>query len=229
MNPSRLASKKNVILLAAVAVVIVFMVGSYYAKQSRLQKQAALGGEVEFFLKDWPLSRHEFGFIKFHASKISHVVDLVVSLPIANVPFEATVRAFDNTYPLRGKMDIDRKQFKAIFVQNFRTKNFGVAVNQLFLNQSGMKFGESFKIGNFNFQIRGLVAALPDASGQELVSTVPFVMMKHWMKPKGMFEAAGNRRLYYRALSKKLSAEDIEQEFRKKFPKSVTAIRRWDQ
>ena len=229
MNAQHLASKKNVILLAIIAALIVYFVVSYAVKHARLEKQEKLGGQVELFSSNVAITPQEFGFMRGNSVRFSHVADIRTPFSLSKGIFESQVRVMDNTYPLRGKMQLDRKQFKLIFPFDRESKSFGVAVNQVFLDQAGLKFGDGFVMNNIRYQVRGLIEKLPDEAGQAMLNAGPLLLIKHdTMRGSGMMKNATKRDFRYRILPKKMDSAQFEKRFRQTFPKSTVAIRQWD-
>lgn len=228
MQHGFLASKKNVIILVVVAVAVVLMVVSYYMKKQRLEKQTALGAQIEVVMDDVVLPKDENKFIARAATKRAVVADMTTPLQLPGGPIEVNVRAFDRAYPLFGAMKLDRGRFKKVFTEDIKNKSFGVAASAAFLGQSGMKMGDTFMVQGITYQIRGIVESLPDESGSRLVQT-PLLLITHKaMRGSGMFKYASRRQMLYRISSNKVSAARFEREFRQSFPNSVAKINRWD-
>ncbi len=227
MNIKIFIAKKNYIILAALFLLISLLALSYYRKEDRIKRQTMLGGEVEL-ISDALLHRNEWNFLRGNTARFVLVADLRTSIPLPSGVFETNVRAWD-LQPLRGNIEIDKKHFKICFIEDWKTKTFGVSVNQLFLDVSGLKFGDIFKMGTNNYQIRAIIKSMPDSAGKLLMEE-PFLMVKHIpMRGSGMFQNATKRELRYLILTKGISAKAWEEKFKKTFPKTRTIVRRWDQ
>ena len=227
MTESVLASKKNVIVAVVTLLAVALMVGSYFTKKSRIQKQIELGGQVEVSFDRVP-NPGEYGMIRQGSERFSLVNDMATSVLVAGQPFAINLRAIDSNYPLVGKFDIDRKQFKMALIHDARTKTYGVVVNEFFLEQSGLKFGDKFTAGGNNYHIRAMIKSIPDLAGQQM-NEKPFVLLRHEaLRGSEFFKIASKKTLRYRILNQKLSPADWEKLYRQKLPKSNAIITRWD-
>jgi len=224
MSWRALASKKNVIILIVV-VTLVLLASSYRAKRAVVQHKVALGGQVELVVPG-RLFGAEIAFLRAQSAKISIVMDMTTKLPLPKDEFEAHVRAIDNNYPMQGELKLDPGLFKTVFIADTRNNLFGVAVNQLFLKRTGMQLGETFTMGNKNYQLRGLILSLPDESGKAM-NKYPLLLLKDYaMAGSGMFMYSSQHELRYRLFSRGLSPEAWEAAFKKQFPKSTVVINR---
>ena len=228
MESKGLASKKNVIILSAVVISVLLMLGSYYAKQSRLKKETLLGGQVEV-VDVVPLPPPMWNFLRANWIKDAFVADLKTPLPLPTGEFMSNVRSFTFTYPLRGAMKITPMPGVGdVFGSDDAKRLYGVAVNQWFLTQSGMKLGDTFTMREKTYQLRGLIESLPDISGQE-ANKGPFLMLRHHVEiGNGMWDAAVQRRARYFFLTNTLSPRQFQQEFKKRFPQSTAIVSRAD-
>jgi len=230
MQRTVLASKKNVIILVVVAIATVLMFSSYYMKKDRLEKQTALGAQIELVSREVEIPKAEEKFLRSQATKYSLLADLVTSLPLPNGPMEANVRVIAIApYPLYGVPKFDRGKFKRISIEDKAKKFYGVSVSRAFLTQSGMKMGDTFKMAELTYQIRGVVEWLPDEAGLKLLATPFLLLSSQAMSGSGMYKYASKRTWLYRITSNKISAARFEKEFKQRFPHSVTKINRWDQ
>lgn len=227
MIKSILASKKSIIILTIVVVSILLTLTSYYMKKARLERETRLGGEIEI-ISSGPLSPAEYRFVRGNAAKLSYVADLKTPLPLPNGVFLSNVRGFDKSYPLRGNMQINPMGMRGVFIHDKRKQLFGVAVNQLFLDQTGMKIGDIFSMNRRNYQLRGVILWLPDASGQAM-NKEPLLMLRDYAERRnGMWANSSMHGLRYRLISKRISAKNFQAEYKKQFPTSSVTINRAD-
>ena len=227
MKNNVLASKKNVIILSAIAVSIVLMLGSYYSKRSQIQKKTALGGQIQL-VTNGPLSGPEYVFVRGSAAKLSYVADMKTPLPLPGGLFVSNVRGFDGDYPLHGAIKFNKMNNKIIFIADSNKQLFGVAVNQLFLDQTGMKLNDIFTMNKKKYQLRAIIESLPDLSGQAM-NKEPLLMLRDYVEVgNGMWRDATQHNLRYNLSTKKYSSQQFEKEFKKRFPASKTVIKSAD-
>jgi putative ABC transport system permease protein len=224
-----LASKKNVIIGVA-ALVVIFMVGSYYMEQKHLHKKVLLGGPVELVVQNAPVSKMEWSFIKKNSSKVAVLNDMVTDLPLTKGVMQASVRAFSKSYPLRGTLNLERTRFKVVFSVDKKQNLYGVAVNKEFLKRSGMDIGESFTMGSKNYQLRALINDLPDTVGNNLNDKEPLMLLNvSAMYGSGMYANAMQREVRYLIQpKKKVSARKWIGMYKRSFPRSIAVVKRWD-
>lgn len=232
MKNSALASKKNVIVLSAVALAIVLMVGSYYAKQSRIKKMTALGGHIELVSEQEPFSPSVNAFINARSPKWALVVDLKTTLSLPSGPFESNVRMIGDRYPLimppPGHPWVHNK-LGLIFISKPKQKLFGAAANQAFLDKTGVKIGDVLKMKDVSYQVRGTFDSLPDDSGKSMAAE-PLLVIKYYVEPgSGIMEAASKRTYHFFILENRLSTANWEKLFKAKLPNMPVTVRRWDE
>lgn len=258
MGNGVLASKKNVIILTVIVLAIVLMLSSYYAKQARIRKQTALGGQIELVSKGAGFPKRVFDFVNSHSLKNSYVVDLETTLTLPSGPFESNVRIIDWKYPIMGVMQIDNSQFKNVFSEDKKKrtekimetppaakgkgakvaepvekivvvveKTFGVAVNQAFLDKTGMRIGETFKMNANNYQLRGVLQALPEDGGKKLMSE-PLLCLKHFQVGGSNMYPTATASTYHYFVNKIANNSDWQANFKKSAPNVNVVINRWD-
>ncbi len=229
MIRSVLASKKNIIVISAVVITLALMIGSYYTKKSRIQKQAELGGISEIVSDNVPLPPPEYDFARTRVMRFSHVADIKTTLTLPSGDFESNVRVVDAQYPLVGYPNLDRSKFNPIFSFMPQKKIFGVAVNKAFLEKTRMEIGQSFKMNDITYQLRGTINTLPDISGQKLMQEGPLLMLRHpAVAGSGMFKAATVKTFRYRLMHPRVATKLWEKSYRERFPKSTVVINKWD-
>lgn len=227
MERGILASKKNVIILSVVALAVVVMLVSYYMNQSRLTKQRALGGYIELVHGD-RFPREVTQFVKARAQKYSYVVDLKTPITAAQGSIESNVRIIDDRYPLMGKVGYERGKNRIIYTSDDRQRLYGVAVNVPFLNATGMKLGDTFKMNKMNYQIRATFETLPDDGGKKLAAE-PLLILKHSAVPgSGFYKYASSKTFHIFIIDKRTSAKRWENLFKGELPQSPVKINRWD-
>ncbi len=104
---------------------------------------------------------------------------------------------------------------------------FGVAVNQVFLDKTGMKIGETFKMNANSYQLRGLIKSFPDDGGQKLMSE-PLLILKHFQVPGGLMYPLASRRTYHLFINKMAKNSEWQENFKRSVPNAQVIIKRWD-
>lgn len=227
MRAGQLASKKNVIIYVIAGLLTAYTLTSYYVKKSRVDRQMAVGGQIELVVSE-PLPKLEYEFMYDNSSTISSVMDLKLTFPLVNGPLLTNVRVFDGNYPLRGRMNIDNRGMGDVFTEDKVTNTFGVAANQLFLDMSSMKIGEIFTYRGRNYQLRGVINSLPDRAAIKMSKAPLLIMRENAERGSGMWDAAQSHVLRYRLVTKTVSTRQWEEKFKNRFTQSSTAIYRWD-
>ncbi|MDX2072869.1 MAG: hypothetical protein SFX19_00715 [Alphaproteobacteria bacterium] len=219
-----MASKKSIIAITVITASALVMLGSHYSKEKQMKPLVAMGGQIELLAPE-AVPEPEYRYIRGNSTQLSYIADMKVPLTLPNGVFLSNVRGFDGFYPLQGQMEVEGRSISDIFIVDESKQLHGVAVNQLFLDKTGMKIDDRFSMNGRNYELRGVIKSLPDDSGKQM-NEEPLLMLRDYAeRGNGMWEIATKRGLRYRMISKRLAPRQLQLDFSMRFPKSTTVIK----
>ena len=124
------------------------------------QGQVLLGGDVEFALIHREMTGNELSFINGKGT-VSRVETLRAMALAADATALVEIKAVDGLYPLNGNVVLEN----ALPLQAATAQQggiYGVAVDPLLLGKLKTAVGGHIKIGNIEFEVRGVIKTEPD-------------------------------------------------------------------
>lgn len=209
------------ILIACIAIGVatVAMVGAVGASlQSALARDGRLllGGDIEFRLTHRaaePAERVLFSGL----GKVSEVVDFIGRAQSEGVSVLAMVRAVDNAYPHSGTVETEGEgtlEQQLAWQDGIR----GVLVDPRLIDRLGTSVGARIRLGNAEFQIRGILHGVPDQVSQGVAIGFPLLMSTEGLAETNILQPGSLARYRYKIdLTDGVSAADaarlVEQSF----------------
>ncbi len=183
------------LILGVTVMASVNSVGAVIENTLRDEAKSLLGGDVEVRLRGLAATEEQEQFLEQYGA-LSFVSTLRTMLYVDDEATLVEIKAVDAAYPLVGELvfntDLPRE---SLFEDN------GVAVDEGLLTQLDLKIGDTVRLGQSEFVIRGTIRKEPDRAVQ-ILSFGPRVMMSHAsLDASGLASSVGLTDHRYRILS----------------------------
>lgn len=222
MKDGVMASKKWIILLLLIAAV-----AGTIAIMKRADTQ--MRGDMELVGLGDPLSAQEMGFLAANAATISHVTDLRTEIQLPQMLMKVNMRIVDDLYPLTGAWEMRRISGSSVFEADEAKRRYGMAVNKLFMEKSGLSLGDSFVQEGVEYFISGIIVTMPDRSGASIMRE-PLAVLRDTAPADAFYRRATDRVQRYRLKGlRKEQEEALGKQLRERYSKNNYQLAPWQE
>ncbi len=176
---SGLRGFRIMILCLAIGVAAISAVGAaQVAVKNAISRDAKslTGGDVEVRLLYREALQVQIDFFE-SLGRATRIAELRTMARTNGNSLLVALKAVDSNYPLYGDFSISPRPLGSELF-SLRKGRYGAAVEKLFLESSGLKLGDSFRLNKAEFEIRSIILSEPDR-GVGLISYGPRVMINH--------------------------------------------------
>lgn len=173
----------------ALGIAAIAVVGSLAAAIERglnEQGQPLLGGDVEFSLIHREANEKELAFIASHGetSKIAALRGMAIA---GDATVLVEIKAADQAYPLYGTVELEGGGKLADGLSQ-KDGVFGAVVDPLLLGRLMVKPGDRIKVGDIQFEIRGIIAKEPDRIADGIIFGPRVLMSDAALRATGLIQ-----------------------------------------
>ena len=214
--------------LGVAAIAMIGALASSITRGIGEQGQVLLGGDVEFSLVQREATAAEFAWMQ-SKGVVSHVASLRAMAQADGTSTLTELKAVDEVYPLYGKLDVERDS-KRFFVSSDGRP--GVDVDPLLLTRLNLKLGDSVKLGQAEFALRGLIHTEPDRISNGIIFGPRILISQEDLAKTGLVQPGSLVSHAYRVklagAASLTAAKTMMEEAKAKFPQAGWRMRGTD-
>lgn len=213
--------RRFVILLACLAlgvgtIAAVSSVGAALQAAVARDARVILGGDIEIRQRGGDVSEAQRGAIAL-LGETARTIDLSARASANDQSLLLKLRAVSGTYPLLGEVVVDPPAALGDMLA-VADGLPGAVVDPGVLDRLGLAVGQSLRIGNADFKVRGVLVSLPDQAAQGFQLGLPAIISDTMLADAGLQQQGVLSRFGYKVLLGETSAEVAIAQLDQAFP-----------
>jgi putative ABC transport system permease protein len=191
-----------------------------------------LGGDIDLRLLHRAASKEQLDYLKQHSKKFSLAVRMRAMASKPDTPEERALvefKAVDGVYPLVGSTVLQPARPLAELLKR-KDGVAGAVADGILLSKLGLKTGDTIKVGDGVFQIRGIILKEPDRAASVFNLGPRLMIDRSALKQTGLVRPGSQIRYHYRVtLENPKTGNNWIEALNKAFPSAGWRIRGVDE